>query len=220
MTAGLGAAALWGRFRLGFLVSRDPKGSAECRARPRLAVKRAVIYSLCSVFFLCGLGDSVVGFSSLLGHAVEGGPHTDLPSMLDVTDAYLSDIHEDGRTLLLSSLPLKPMAQWTWLERFGNFEGLEERWDGFAAFGADNRRGFAHWLQSSACDTLVFCETTISRDGVDSGPECALHAELKDMLPEQGIFHLAQRRELPHLACRVEIWRRNLLPTGNGAGSK
>jgi hypothetical protein len=154
------------------------------------------------------------------GHAIEGGPHAELPSMLDVTDAYLSEISDGERTLLLTSLPLKPMAQWTWLERFGNFENLEERWYGFGAAGADNRRGFANWLQTTACDTLVFCETTISRPGVDSGPECALHAELKDILSDQQIFHLVRKRELPHLASRVQIWRRPAPPAGNVAESR
>lgn len=132
--------------------------------------------------------------------------------MLDVTDAYLSEIPVGERTLLLTTLPLKPMAQWTWLERFGNFEDLEERWYGFGAAGEDNRRGFARWLQTMTCDTVVFCETTISRPGVDSGPECALHAELKDVLSGQRTFHLAQARELRHLACRVETWRRSKRP--------
>jgi len=154
------------------------------------------------------------------GHAVEGGPHTQLPSMLDVTDAYLSHIPNGGRTLLLTSLPLKPMAQWTWLERFGSFENLEERWYGFGTAGMDNRRGFADWLQTTTCDTLVFCETTISREGVDSGPECALHAELKDLLYDQRTFHLAGERELPHLACRVQIWRRSRPGLGNVAENR
>ncbi len=149
---------------------------------------------------------------SAAGHAVEGGPHTELPCMLGVTDAYLSEIPVGRRTLLLTTMPLKPMAQWTWLERFGNFEGLEVRWYGFGAAGEDNRRGFAHWLQTTTCDTVVFCETTISRPGVDSGPECALHAELKDVLSGQQTFRLAQARELRHLACRVEIWRRSGRP--------
>ncbi|HEY7327084.1 MAG TPA: hypothetical protein VH592_05580 [Gemmataceae bacterium] len=154
------------------------------------------------------------------GHAVEGGPHAEQPSMLDVTDAYLSDIQGGERTLLLTSLPLKPMAQWTWLERFGNFENLEERWYGFGAAGVDNRGGFARWLQTADCDTLVFCETTIDRPGVDSGPECALHAELKDELANQPSFRLVQVRELPHLACRVQIWRRPWAGTENVAGRR
>ena len=85
--------------------------------------------------FICVLGVSVVSSSSLLGHTVEGGAHTEFPSMLDVTDAYLADVPDGRRTLLLTSLPMKPMAQWTWLERFGNFEQLEERWYGFRRRG-------------------------------------------------------------------------------------
>jgi hypothetical protein len=194
--AGLGAAALWSRARSvseggGFLPS------LTLRALPRLLI-------LCLLCVLCA---SVVS-SSLMGHAVEGGPHSELPSMLDVTDTYLPDIRGEGRTLLLTSLPLKPMAQWTWLERFGSFEQLEERWYGFGAAGADNRRGFADWLQNTDCDTIVFCESTIPRPGVDSGPECALHAELMEVLSGQRVFGLAVQHELPHLACRVQIWRK------------
>jgi hypothetical protein len=188
VTAGLGAAGLvYGRG-----TERRP------RLRPWLAGAAVASAAWMNYPALCEAG-----------HAVEGGPHVELPSMLDVADAYLSDIQENGRTLLLTSLPFKPMAQWTWLERFGHIDSLEARWDGFGAAGADNRRGFADWLQSTDCDTLVFCETIIPRPGVDSGPECDLHAELKDLLSEQRIFRLVKQRELPHLACRVQIWRRS-----------
>ncbi len=206
VTAGLGAVALW----------RSKQLTTETqRHREEKIREEYQIIPLCFLFFLLPslcLCVSVVRPSSQLGHAVEGGPHTELPSMLDVTDAYLSEIPVGERTLLLTTLPLKPMAQWTWLERFGNFEDLEERWYGFGAAGEDNRRGFARWLQTMTCDTVVFCETTISRPGVDSGPECALHAELKDVLSGQRTFHLAQARELRHLACRVETWRRSKRP--------
>lgn len=191
--AGLGAAALWGR-------ARSP---SEGRAASSLTL-RALFSGV-----LCVLSVALVSSSSsLLGRAFEGGPHGELPSMLDVTDAYLSCIPTGERTLLLTTLPLKPMAQWTWLERFGSFENLEERWYGFGDTAPDNRRGFADWLQTNTCNTIVFCETTISRIGVDSGPECLLHDELKDMLSSQSVFRLAHVRELPHLACRVRIWRR------------
>jgi len=212
VTAGLGAAALWGPKQLTTESQRTQRKNTENRAE-KMGISRSllspVLYSFSSVFFLCVLCDSVVSSFSLGAHAVEGGPHTEFPSMLDVTDAYLTDVPVGGRTLLLTTLPLKPMAQWTWLERFGNFEGLEERWYGFGAAGEDNRRGFAHWLQRTTCDAVVFCETTISRPGVDSGPECALHAELKDVLSGQQLFRLAQACELRHLACRIEIWRRS-----------
>ncbi|MHB1422754.1 MAG: hypothetical protein ACYC3I_06065 [Gemmataceae bacterium] len=205
--AGLGAAALWGSKNR---TQRARAGSVSdgCLALAYASGSWSVVSRLFILCSLCVLCVSVVSSSSLLGRAVEGGSHTEFPSMLDVTDAYLADVRGEGRTLLLTSLPLKPMAQWTWLERFGSFEQLEERWYGFGAAGADNRRGFAHWLRTTDCDTLVFCETTIERPGVDSGPECALHAELKDVLSGQQVFHLSQQHELPHLACRVQVWCR------------
>ncbi len=187
VTAGLGAAALvYGR------------GTAR---RPRLRPWLAGAAVSATVW---------MNYPALnaAGHAVEGGPHVELPSMLDAADACLPDTDCRGRTLLLTTLPLKPLAQWRWLERFGHLDGLEERWYGFGAEGADNRSGFGNWLQSTDCDTLMFCETTIARPGVDSGPECVLHAELKDVLTEQRSFRLVRQHELPHLACRVQIWRR------------
>jgi hypothetical protein len=222
VTAGLGAATLWRQKEL----TTESQRTQRKDTREKEKKKEKYCYFLSSycrpfscVLVLGVLCDSVVS-SSLSGHAAEGGPHTELPSMLDVTDAYLSDMRDGRRTLLLTTLPLKPMAQWTWLERFGNFENLEERWYGFGTAGVDNRHGFADWLQSTTCDTLVFCETTISREGVDSGPECALHAELKDLLPGQRIFRLVSERDLPHLSCRVQIWRRTAPGPGIVAESR
>jgi hypothetical protein len=211
VTAGLGATALWRRSEL------TPETQRHREEKDKKSINRIqsfsyffgrnLLSSSVLLFSLC-LCVSVVNSASLLGHAVEGGPHAEQPSMLDVTDAYLADLDGRGRTLLLTSLPFKPMAQWTWLERFGNFECLEERWYGFGAAGAENRRGFTDWLRTTPCDTLVFCESTISREGVDSGPECPLHAELKEVLSGQEVFYLDQQHELPHLACRVQVWRR------------
>ncbi|HTU18683.1 MAG TPA: hypothetical protein VMG10_11530 [Gemmataceae bacterium] len=212
VTAGLGAATLWAPKKRTTETQKNrarsvSEGCLGALTQPRLPslTLRALL-----LFLLCVLCVSVVNSSSLLGHAVEGGPHPEQLSMLDVTDAYLGDLDRGGRTIVLTSLPLKPMAQWTWLEHFGSFEGLEERWYGFGAPGVDNRGGFADWLRTTDCDTLVFCESTIPRPGVDSGPECALHAELKEVLSGQQSFCLVRQHELPHLACRVQLWRRKI----------
>ncbi|MGH7169261.1 MAG: hypothetical protein ACRELG_03155 [Gemmataceae bacterium] len=174
VTAGLGAATLWRQRELTTETQRrreDKDKNASGRNKTFLCFfGRTILSSSFDLLFSLCLCVSVVSSASLLGHAVEGGPHPEQSSMLDVPDAYLADLDGGGRTLLLTSLPLKPMAQWTWLQHFGGFEGLEQRWYGFGAAGADNRRGFADWLQTTDCDTLVFCESTISRPGVDSGP--------------------------------------------------
>ncbi len=143
------------------------------------------------------------------GHAMEGGPQLDRPSMLAITDAYLADLDSAHRTLILTSVPFKPMAQWTFLERRGRFDRLDERWYGFGAVGEENRRGFVQWLQTTDCDTLIFCATTIPRGWEDAGPECRLHDELKDILQTQPVFHLVKQSDVPQFACRVQVWRRN-----------
>jgi hypothetical protein len=139
---------------------------------------------------------------------MEGGPHPEQDSMLAVPEAYLPDLDGANRTLILTTLPLKPMAQWAYLQRHGSFARLEERWYGFGALGDENRHGFANWLHTTDCDTLIYCESTIPRPGVDSGPECELHAELKDVLTQQQVFRLDHEHLLPHLACRVQVWRK------------
>jgi hypothetical protein len=61
----------------------------------------------------------------------------------------------------------------------------------------------ANRVQGNDGNRPVCRETTISRPGVDSGPECALHVELKDVLSGQQTFRLAQADDLRHLACRT-----------------
>jgi hypothetical protein len=39
-------------------------------------------------------------------------------------------------------------------------------------------------------------------------PEARLHAELGDLVRGQQAFALAKQRDLPHLACRVQVWKR------------
>ncbi len=170
VTAGLGAAALvYGR------------GTARmARLRPWLAV--AAVAATAWMQYPALNAD---------GRTAEGGPHPELPSMLDVADTYLSEVESGGRTLLLTSLPLKPMAQWTWLERFGNFDRLEERWYGFGAAGADNRRGFAHWLQTTDCDTLAFCATTIPRPAWIPGRNALCTPNWKRYCPGSESFALS-----------------------------
>jgi hypothetical protein len=187
VTAGVGASALlYGNF-----TARRP------RLRPWLA------------------GAAVTGLAGVLypaltsaGHALEGGPHPERPVMLAVTDAYLPDLDSSRRSLILTTVPLKPMAQWTFLQRYGSFARLEERWYGFGASGEENRRGFVSWLQTTDCDTLVFCSTMVPRIGDDAGPECQLHDELKDLLQVQQVFRQVKQQDVPEFACRVQLWRR------------
>jgi hypothetical protein len=142
------------------------------------------------------------------GHSPEGGLHPASFSMLDAIDTYLPDLDHSRRTLILTSVPLKPLAQWTFLERYGRFAGLEEYWYGFGAPGEENRRGFEQWLRTTDCETLVYCDRIASRDWADAGPECELHAELRDLVRTQRAFRLIRQTDFPAYACRIQVWRR------------
>ncbi len=107
------------------------------------------------------------------GHAPEGGLHPNLPSMLDATNVYLADLDRSRRVLILSAVPLKPMTQWTYLQRRGSFDRLEEHWYGFGSPGAENRRGFTAWMKTTDCDTLIYCERIAAPTGRTPGRNAA-----------------------------------------------
>src|SRR5262249_37906303 len=80
------------------------------------------------------------------GRAPEGGPPPGRACMLDLVDSYPTGLDGARRVAVLAAVPVKPLAQWTFLERRGRFDRLEERWYGFGAAGEANRAGFLHWL--------------------------------------------------------------------------
>jgi hypothetical protein len=140
--------------------------------------------------------------------APEGGPHPDEVSLLELTDAYLPVLdHAHGATVL-AVVPVKPLVQWTYLERFGSFDRLEANWYGFGPPGEENRQGFLTWLQSTSCDTIVYLDRTPGPNGWEDVSDTQLHAELRDLLFAQNVFHEVSRRELPRAGCTVHVWQK------------
>ncbi len=185
VAAGIGAAALaYGRLTL-----RIPK------VRPYLAT--AGVAALACVF-LPPLRNAAT--------SPEGGPHPRTASVLDVTDAYLPDVKASRQTAIFAAVPVKPLAQWTFLQQKGALESLENNWYGFGAAGEENRQGFLHWLQTTPCDTLVYVDRLGTAGDWEEVPECALHAELRDLLLSQKTFRLVKRHDLPQLGCSVLVF--------------
>jgi hypothetical protein len=142
------------------------------------------------------------------GRALEGGPHPQRVCVLELTDAYLAELAHAGRSTVLAAVPIKPLTQWTYLERYGRFDRLEENWYGFGAPGAANREGFLNWLRITRCDTLVFLDRTPEPAVWEDVAEVALHAELRDLLEKQQVFRQVHARHFPQHGCRVTVWRR------------
>ena len=160
-------------------------------------------------------------FSALTtgGHALEGGPHPDRPCVLDITDAYLDDLADALKAVILTAVPLKPLTQWTFLQRRGSFDRLEEHWYGFGSPGESNRHGFVQWLQTTDSDMIVSCERTTPVEERYPCIECRLHGELKDLLQAQNVFRIVRQKDLPEHACRVTIWRRRTESKANAPES-
>jgi hypothetical protein len=140
-------------------------------------------------------------------HAQEGGPHVAQPSLLELTDYYLGELTPTHRLVLLTTMDFKPLAQWTYLERFGSLDGMEDVWYGFGPAGGANREGFRHWLGTTDCDTIVVCESLPGATGLNQFGERDLHREMIDVLANQTIFTPVARRELAHLSAAVTVWR-------------
>ena len=126
LSAGLGAAALV----YGPLTAR-------------LAVVRPCLAAAALIALACGLLPAL----RTPAYAPEGGPQPTHLSLLDVTDCYLSELEQSRDATIVSAVPLKPMAQWTFLERKGELESLEKNWYGYGPLGDGNRQGFENWLQ-------------------------------------------------------------------------
>jgi hypothetical protein len=187
VTAGVGAAALL-------------HGRATAR-RPGLRPWLAAAVVL-------GLGWAMLPATQGLGHALEGGPHPQRPCMLDLTDLYLPDLARVDDVAILTAVPVKPLTQWTFLERYGSLDPVENNWHGFGPSGEGNRRGFADWLRTTTCQTLVFLDRRPGSPLWEDLTECVLHAQLRDVLQQQDVFTRVKEQDFPQHGCRVTVWCR------------
>jgi hypothetical protein len=143
------------------------------------------------------------------GHAPEGGPHPQAACMLDLTDVYLATLDQSRCATILAAVPVKPLAQWTVLERYGRLDRLEEHWYGFGNPGAENRQEFQNWLWTTKCDTLVYFDRLPGPDRWEPVAEVLLHAELRDQVLGQQVFRLVEEKVFPRHGCRVLVWRKD-----------
>jgi hypothetical protein len=141
-------------------------------------------------------------------HADEGGPHYDYPTLLTVTESLQAELDSSQRTAVLSAVAIQPLVQWWVLEHYGRLDRLEEVWFGFGPLGEPNREGFRHWLATTKTDTLVYLEHLPGKFDWEGVAATDLHAELRDLVLAQDVFHLVRRQYFPERACAVLIFQR------------
>jgi hypothetical protein len=139
----------------------------------------------------------------------EGGPAPYYASLLDLSDAYLPSLDRSQRATILASFSFHYLAEWTFVERYGSLDRLENHWLGFGPAGDANREAFRAWLRTTDCDTIVFLESTPGHETIETfTTEYVFLRPLRQELATQTIFRLESRREMPQHGCVITVWRR------------
>jgi hypothetical protein len=164
-----------------------------------------------------GLGLACLPGFVQAGHAPEGGPDTERPSTLALTDAYLPSLAESRRATVVATVPMKWLVTWTFLQRYGQSDRLETDLKGYGFTDEEHRQAFARWLETTPSDTLVFIDVPPGSPFYVPGAVNEMYGPLRELLASQTVFHLTQRRELAPYGCAVAIWYRASAPSASAA---
>jgi hypothetical protein len=142
------------------------------------------------------------------GHSPEAGPRPGLCSTLELTDCYLPYLAESRRTAILSTMPLKFLTRWTYLERYHEHDRVETDLKGFGTTKAEHRRCFENWLRTTPCEMLVYIDVPpesafYTEEGLDES-----HPGLLELLAGQSTFRIVHRQDLAPYGCSVTVWSR------------
>jgi hypothetical protein len=143
------------------------------------------------------------------GHAHERGlqPSDPPASTLDLTGYYLPRLAGVRHVAVLSTMPMKHLARWTFLEQGGSRDRLELEVKGFGDSPEENRRAFAAWLRTTHCDRLVFVDVPPGSYFYEQTGSAG-YEQLRELLAQQRVFHEVEGRDFPRYGCRVSVWER------------
>jgi hypothetical protein len=151
-------------------------------------------------------------------HAPEGGIRLDRPSALQLTDTYLPYLADARRPAVLSNVPLKFLARWTYLDRYGRGERVRTEVPGFDAsrVSAQNADAFDRWLASGANDAVVLVQLPRASPWYVEVPGCAGLEQFDELLRRQHRLTAIHRREFAERGgATVTVWKR--AEAGRGA---
>jgi hypothetical protein len=141
------------------------------------------------------------------GHAPEGGPQADRPTVLDITDAYLAALDECRHPAVFASSPIKFLTGWTLMERRQRHVPLATEVKGFDGPVTERRSFFDDWLSTSDCDAIVV---------IDLPPQSVFYEPvsypdyriIQEWLRCDPRFTCSRRREIEPNGATVTVWRR------------
>lgn len=174
--------------------------AALTRADKRLAISAGALFVALHVPAL-----------TAMPHAPEGGLQPQRPTALELTDAYLPYLTSARQPAVLCNVPMKFLARWTFLDRFGRGTRVLTEVPGFdpRTPSAANAAAFRQWLEATNCDVIVLVELPATSPWYVPVPNHAGLEQLIGLMNSQADFVLFYRHEmLDRGGAAVSVWRK------------
>lgn len=144
-------------------------------------------------------------------HAPEGGLRLERPSAVAITDSYLEHLDGARRPAILSNVPLKFLARWTYLDRYGRGHRPLTEIPGFDAtsVSASNDAVMDRWLAATDCDVLVWIDISPGSPWFVPVPGCDGLSQIGKRL---GGGSAPMHQQTLTDGTRVLVWRRPVAP--------
>ena len=162
----------------------------------------------CSVAGLIALGMLLSPAINQRGYASESNLNASGGSWRDVTDAYLPYLDDSRQPAVLSNMPVKFVATWSYLERFRRADTLKIDLREADNYAPATEEGFRSWIEITKCDTIVYIDVKPDGRFYEPAPPSESNAVVGQLLPTQSVFRLAATIDFPKYGCTVTIWRK------------
>jgi hypothetical protein len=152
------------------------------------------------------------------GCSPERGHHDYLnvaASTCDLTDYYLPKLSRSRHTVVFSTLEMKYLIRWSFLERYRQRDRIGVDLKGLGSSAAEDQRCFEQWLASTSCDTVVFVDVPPGSYFYElTCRDEAFAMRLRDWLANQTVFVPTERRTFMRYGSAVTLYARNATPAG------
>jgi hypothetical protein len=139
-------------------------------------------------------------------HASEGGLQRDRPSALALADSYLPQLGHAQAPAIVSNIPMRFFARWTYQLAFDRSTRPVTEIPGFDPTRSTdaNKAALGRWLQSRAVDTLVLVDVTPSSLWFVLAPATQGLSALPDLMDAQTDFIEIAHHEID--GATIEMW--------------
>jgi hypothetical protein len=138
----------------------------------------------------------------------EGGVHPGHPSLLDMADLYLPGLAGGRKVAILSNLPMRYFARWSYRERYPDRERpvTDIRGLGDAPTQPEAEAIIRRWLAETPVDSIVMVDIAPGSPWYEVARPSETQAGIAPALDAQTRFTLAARHVVPRLGVTVSVF--------------